>query len=49
MPQGDYEQVGARESAPQAEGEAVPVPTGQAPAKEGAEPTDAAPAAEVEV
>jgi small subunit ribosomal protein S2 len=45
-PEGDVEQVGAGEQIePVTEGESVPVPTGQAPAKEGAEETDRSAAA----
>ena len=42
-PEGDTEQVGkARAVEPETEGETSPVPTGEAPAEEGAAPTDAA-------
>jgi len=40
VPEGDVEQVGAGEQIePVTEGESVPVPTGEDPAKEGAEET----------
>ena len=46
VPEGDVEQVQAGETIePVTEGESVPVPTGQAPAKEGAEETDRSEAA----
>ena len=46
VPEGDVEQVGAGEQIePVTEGESVPVPTGEDPAKEGAEITEASEAA----
>ena len=46
LPEGDIEQVGAGEQIePVTEGESVPVPTGEDPAKEGAEITEASEAA----